>query len=46
MQFENPNITWHGKQERIISIAFNPFNKSEFITGGSDFEYKGYLKVN
>ena len=38
MKLENPNITWHGKKERIMTIAFHPFDSSELLTGGSDIE--------
>ena len=45
MKLQNPSITWHGKQERIMTLDFNPFDETELLTGGSDVENRGYIKV-
>ncbi len=37
MKLETPEIYWHGNQERIMSIDFNPFDDT-IVTAGSDSE--------
>ena len=51
MRVELPEILWHGKNERILSLDFHPFIQ-ELTTGGSDecnsensSEFDGYAKV-
>jgi hypothetical protein len=30
-----PNICWHGDRDRVLAVAFHPF-ENIFVTGGSD----------
>jgi hypothetical protein len=40
MKIELPELLWHGKVERILSLDFNPLN-NELVTAGTDSEAMG-----